>query len=388
MKKILAITTIRSDYDLMSYLYKLLHNDRDIDLKLVVGGAHLSYGYGHSVDLIENDGFNILLKVESLIDSNSKQSRLKSASILLQNSIDAVANFAPDLIIYAGDREDTMVGALLGGYLQIPTAHFFGGDHTNVGHIDNPIRHAVSKLSSVHFASIEQHKQRLLRIGESEDRIYVIGSISLDKFHKHNSISKEEIRKIFKIKNGFERFALLIFHPVDEDVENGHNIFNNILESLKKHNINAFVSYPNTDPGNKKIINIIKKYNEDNNFLFYKNLERDLFLSVYKNSLFQIGNSSSGIVESASIPIPSIMVGPRQLGRLANKNAIFCDSDKNSINDSLAKVMSTEFSKKICKIKNLYGDGKSAEKAYRIIKMIDFKKKLFKTDDVLNYNYI
>ena len=138
-----------------------------MSLKLLVCGAHLSETYGYSVKLIEEDGMDILLKIESLIDSSSKTSRIKTASILLQNSIDIVAQYNPDLIIYAGDREEVLVGGMLGGYLKIPTAHFFGGDHVKDGHIDNQIRHSTAKLSSVHFVSIEEHKQRLIKTGRS-----------------------------------------------------------------------------------------------------------------------------------------------------------------------------------------------------------------------------
>lgn len=124
MKKILAITSIRSDYDLMSELYKLLNEDIDIELKLLVSGAHMSPNYGKTVNLINKDGFDILLKIETLIDSDSNTSRIKTASLLLQNSIDIINHYGPDLIIYAGDREDVIIGGLIGGYLEIPTIHF------------------------------------------------------------------------------------------------------------------------------------------------------------------------------------------------------------------------------------------------------------------------
>ncbi len=387
MKKILGITTIRSDYDLMSKLYKILNKDNDIEFKLLVGGTHLSTTYGNTVNLIEKDGLDILLKIETLIDSNSSQSRLKSASLLLQNSIDIVAQWKPNLIMYAGDREDVIIGALLGAYLQIPTIHFFGGDHVKDGHVDNPIRHATSKLSTIHMVSIEQHKERLIRMGELEERIYVIGSIALDKFAEHKLISKEKIKEIFNIKKYFNNFALVIFHSQDIEKEYSHIYFENILLSLKKNNINAFVSYPNTDPGNKNIIDVIKKYENDNNFIFYKSLERNLFLSMYKNSMFLIGNSSSGVMEAASIPIPVINVGLRQRERLCNQNVIFCDTDIVSINNAINKAISDEFRKKISYIKNIYGDGKSSEKAYKIIKKIIkgnyLQKLLYKKEDIL-----
>ena len=162
MKKILAITGIRSDYDLMSSLYKKLNADPAINLKLLVGGAHLSSKFGRTVDLINQDGLKILQTVESLLDSDSSASRIKSASIFLQGAIDCVSSWNPDLIIYAGDREETWIGAMLGNYLEIPTVHFYGGDHTSTGHLDNPVRHAVSKLSTVHAVTLELHRRRLV----------------------------------------------------------------------------------------------------------------------------------------------------------------------------------------------------------------------------------
>ncbi len=386
MKKILALTTIRSDYDLLSPLYKKLNSDRNIDLKLLVSGAHLSTTYGSSIKSIQNDGFDILCKIETLIDSDSKQSRLKTASILLQNSIDIVAQYNPDLIIYAGDREDVIMGALLGGYLEIPTVHFYGGDHVQDLHIDNPIRHATSKLSTVHMVSTEEHKRRLLKIGESDKRIHVIGSISLDKFHQHQEVSKDQIRQQFNIKSGFENYALVIFHPVSTEQTNASEYFKNILQVLEDNNINAFVSYPNTDPGNKDIINVIKNFENKTNFRFYKNLNRDKFLSLYKRANFLIGNSSSGILEAATVPIPVINVGLRQKGRTAAQNVVFCESDKESINKAIKKISKDTFKNIIKDIKNPFGDGNSAQKAYNVLKHNDFKKLLYKVEDPLEIN--
>ena len=383
MKKILAITGIRSDYDLLSSLFRLLDNDKEIEFKLLIGGAHLSSSYGLSVKQIEKDGFDILLRVESLIDSNSNQSRLKSASIFLQNSIDIVSQYNPDLILYAGDREEVIIGGLLGGYLEIPTIHFFAGDHAKDGHVDNPIRHAASKLSTAQFVTLQQHKQRLLKMGENEERIKVIGSIALDRFVGKAPMNKNEIREFFNVEKEFEDFGLVIYHPLAEEKDQCHKYFEDILKSLKENNINAFVSNPNTDPGNRNIIKIAEKYKDDSNFKFYKNLDRKVFLSIFKNSMILTGNSSAGILEAPSIPIPVVNVGMRQRGRIANDNIIFCESDYDSINRAIKKALSSEFLSIVKKVKNIYGDGKSAQRAYELIKKMDFRKMLYKKEDAL-----
>ncbi|MDD4975395.1 MAG: UDP-N-acetylglucosamine 2-epimerase [Bacteriovorax sp.] len=384
MKKILAITTIRSDYDLMSGLYKLLNQDPEINFQLLVAGAHLSRNYGHTVDLIKKDGFSILAEIENLIDSDSTKSRLKTASILLQNSIDVVDNFSPDLILYAGDREDVLIGGMLSTYLQIPSIHFFGGDHEKDGHADTVVRHATSKLSTAHIVSIEEHRKRLIKMGEAASRVFVTGSIALDKFIQHKPLNWEELKLNFPTAKNLKDYALVIYHPVDDEKLVADQYFQNILEELKSRNIPAIVSYPNTDPGNFKIIEKIKEYESDSNFWFYKNLNRDLFLSVFKMSKFIIGNSSAGIMEAASIPISAINVGLRQRGRLAGANVIFCDSDRKSISDAINESLTPSFLEKVKNLSNIYGDGKSCEKAYQIIKKTDFNKMRLKMEDPLD----
>lgn len=384
MKKILALTSIRSDYDLMSSLYRLLADSPEFELKLLVSGAHLSATYGRSIDLIEQDGFDILLALETLLDSDSRQSRLKTASFLLQNAIDVVARYKPDLILLAGDREDVIMGALIGGFLEIPTVHFYGGDHTQDGHIDNPVRHATSKLVTAHMVSIEEHRHRLIRMGESPERIFTVGSIALDRFVEHKPLSKAELRKRLHIQHGFEHFALLIFHPVVEEIEHCHRIFENILEVLAEQGISTFVSSPNTDPGNRAILQLIAKYQDNPAFFFFKNFDREIFLSILKQCSFIIGNSSAGILESASIPIPAINVGKRQTGRKANANVIYCDTLKETIISALATATNQNFILNIKEIKNIYGDGNSAHRAYSLLKTVHFSNLVYKKEDPLH----
>jgi len=231
MKKILGFTSIRSDYDLLTPLYKLLHNDPEIDFRILVSGAHLSHQYGYSIKQIRKDGFNILLEIETLLNSDTALSRLKSASLLLQNSLETISKFNPDLMIYAGDREDVLIYAMIGGYLNIPTIHYSAGDHVEDGYIDNPIRHATAKLSTAHFVTLPEHKKRLVRMGESPDRVFIVGNISLDKIKKFKSMSKEQIKSYFRITNGFDEFALMIYHPITEEIKFVEKNIKNILEN-------------------------------------------------------------------------------------------------------------------------------------------------------------
>lgn len=381
--KVLAFTSIRSDYDLMTPLYKLLHDDDEVDFKLIVSGAHLSHYSGLSVEQIKRDGFDVLLEIETLLSSDSNVSRVKSASLLMQNSIETIDKFKPDLMIFAGDREDVLVYAMIGGYLNIPTVHVFAGDHVEDGYIDNPIRHATSKLSSVHFVSLPEHKRRLVRMGENPNRVHVIGNLSLDKFVKFEPLEKQVIKEHFGIEKGFDDFALMIFHPVTEELDFVDQYFENILRSLEERSICAFVSFPNVDPGSGKLLKVIERYKTNDNFIFYKNLERNLFMSIYKQASLIIGNSSSGICEAASLRIPAINIGLRQTGRFADKNVIFCSANDNEIGLALDKALSSSFQNGLVGLRNSYGDGDSAAKAHALIKEIDFKKFLAKIEDPL-----
>jgi UDP-hydrolysing UDP-N-acetyl-D-glucosamine 2-epimerase len=375
--KILALTSIRSDYDLLTPLYKLLNNDKEIELKFLVSGAHLSQEFGYTKQYIIQDGYTILHEIESLINSDSQSARLKTASILLQNSIDVISMYKPDLILYAGDREDVIIGALLGIYLNIPTIHFYGGDHENDGHQDTYVRHATSKLSSLHFVSMESHKKRLVAMGENPESIYNIGSISLDKF---GSFIKEDILSFFN-REIFQEFALVIYHPLKD--EDAGKTFRTILSVLEEKNIPAIVSYPNTDPGYLEINTVIEDYQNNKIFIFYKNLERDLFLSIFSESKFIIGNSSAGIYEAATIKKPAINVGLRQTDRESSENVLFCQNTKDSIVLALDILEDDSFKNKLRNLKNIYGDGKSSKKAYALIKEINFSGTIPKIYDPL-----
>ena len=386
-KKILAFTAIRSEYDLLSGLYKLLNEDKDIEFKIIVSGAHLSKRGGNTVKDIEQDGLEILARINTLIDSDTKASRIKSGSQLLNEAIDIVDEYKPDLIIYAGDREEVIVASIIGGYLEIPTIHFFGGDHVQDSHIDNPVRHATSKMSTIHMVSSDEHAKRLNRMGEDNQRIFNIGSVALDKFYNDEIHTFDEIKDYFDIPSQTNNYALLIFHPIPKERKYSAEIFENILLTLKEKNIFTFVSHPNIDPGSSEIVSVINKFKNMPDFNFYKSQPRKIFLSIYKNADFIIGNSSSGIIESASIPIPAINVGYRQTSRTPNDNVIFCDTTRQSISDAIETSKSEKFQMIVKKTNNIYGDGKSIDKAFKIIKENTFNELLFKDEDILEMSH-
>lgn len=379
--KVLAFTSIRSEYDLMSSLYLRLNSDSEVTFKLLVGGAHNSPTFGLTVNDIRSDGFDII-QVESLLDSDTSASRLKSASLLLMSSIDLVLNFSPDLILYAGDREEVLIGGLLAGYLGVPSIHFFGGDHACDGHIDNPIRHATSKLSTCHFVSTEEHKKRLIALGEPEFRIHNIGSVALDKFSEvaeNPEILKTVANKIIK-----KKVALFIFHPVEEEMAITPEIISDTIQSLIDEGFHVFVGMPNSDHGNSIIRSTIKKVACFPDVTIYGNLPRIEFVQLFKACNLIIGNSSAGLLEAASIPIPCINIGIRQKGRYCGKNVQFSGSEKIAVLKSIKTAISDDYLNAIKNMSNPYGDGGASKRAYDLIKKLNLQEIKKKKEDALD----
>jgi GDP/UDP-N,N'-diacetylbacillosamine 2-epimerase (hydrolysing) len=381
-RQVLAFTGIRSDYDLLSTLFEKIHTDPAMRLGLIVSGAHLSSTYGDTVRFIEEDHLPILAKIESLLDADTPSSRLKSAAILMQSCLHTVTAYHPDVIVYAGDREDAMVGALVGAYLKIPTVHFFGGDHATDGNVDNPVRHAVSKLSSVHFVSHASHQLRLKRMGEPSRRIFNIGNPAIDRLIHAPKIDRRNLLSQLG-RPRWNDYALVIFHPILGHEEKAGSVFETILGTLKKSSIPAFVSYPNTDAGNKAIIRVIQEYTGDPGLCFYRNLPRTLFVNLMRHAAFMIGNSSAGLMEAPAIPLGAVNVGPRQTGRLAAKNVVFCGETAKEIGEAVRHVLGEDFQRKMKHMASPYGKGDSSLKAYRLLKRLNFKNYLFKTEDPL-----
>lgn len=387
MKRILGMTSIRSDYDLMSGVYRRLALDPDIEFKLLVSGAHLSPAFGRSVELIRQDGLDILAEVETLISGDSKSSRLKTAAGLLTSALEVVRCYRPDVLVYAGDREDVLIGATLGAFLDIPTVHFFGGDHAADGHVDNPVRHATSKLSTVHFVSIEEHARRLSHLGEDPRRVHVIGSVALDKFSAEPLLDRAATLSGVAAKPhamGAKPLAILIFHPVDQERDLASDFVCGAVGTLIKQGYHVLIGAPNADPGNAALVATMQHLALAPEVTFYGNTTRAYFVNLMRHASLMVGNSSAGLLEAASVRLPVINLGERQRGRLCGDNVLFSDGDTQSFCAALDRVASEEFRTRIRTLVNPYGDGNSEARAVDLLKRIDFDTLLKKTEDPLH----
>jgi UDP-hydrolysing UDP-N-acetyl-D-glucosamine 2-epimerase len=384
-KRILAFTGIRSDYDLMSYIYKSVDSDPRFHLRLLCYGAHLLPKYGLSIKGIEADGLEIFAKISNLSENDSPSERLVAAGKLMLEAVPLISKNTPDMILYAGDREDALIAAEISGYLRIPGIHFFGGDHATDGNIDNPVRHAISKLSTYHFVSAEQHKTRLLKMGEPESRISVCGSPSLDKLLSEPALTKNELSKVF-LKEGSAwpmKTALFTYHPMygEEPVAGVH--VTAAIQALLARNYFVFCNSPNIDAGNSKIFKAIAAFQNRPDVAVFKNASRTHFVNLMRHVDLIAGNSSAGVIEAATLKKPVINIGNRQFGRLAGQNVVFCKNDVTSIHLALETVESPAFTASFKNLTNPYGDGKSVPRIVERLHSMNFYNILEKKEDPL-----
>lgn len=379
VKKIIAITGIRSEYDILYPVIKALSMDNRFELKLIISGAHLSDWHGYTLKKVEDDGFKIADKIDSLFSTNRKTQRVKGIGTLVTGMAQTVEREKPDFLIYAGDREEGIAAALVGNYMDLLFAHIGGGDPV-YGNADDPIRFAISKLAHIHFTSAKQHAENLKRVGEEEFRIFWVGNPSLDNIRNTRTIKTEELRKYLDFEIETRKYIVLINHPLSSEKEASGFQMRTILKSLQvfceKHNYKVAASYPNTDPGSYNIIDAIDEYRQFPSFKFYKNLPHDEFVNLMRNAGALIGNSSMGILEAPFYRLPVVNVGNRQKGRLNAGNVEFVEYDANIIVKALEKAcFNGKYRKKINELENPYGDGYTSKKIVDILASIDLNDK-------------
>lgn len=378
-RKIIAVSGARSDYDLLFSVYDKLRNDERFDFSIIITGPHLSEKYGYTAAFVEKDGFKIAGKIFNLVDSNKKIGRIVSVGLQIPSLANLLEQERPDIVLVAGDREEAISVSLTCAYMDLPVAHFFGGDIAKDGNIDNAVRYAASKFAHIHFPTLEEHKNNLLKLGEDEWRIFVVGNPALDRLVAIEKLSKEEIFARLKLSKKPDSYCVLIQHPIITQVDEQAKHIEITLKAILDSEMYCFINYPNSDAGSAAIIKAYELYatKYPDRFHLFKNLDRKTYVNLLRKAEFLIGNSSSGIVEVGSFGLPAINIGERQRGRLHGDNVIFVDNDENQIIDAISFVQKNEeFKNRVKLSRNPYGDGKSANKIVEILATVDLNKKL------------
>ena len=367
-KKILVSTGARSEYGILRLLLKEIQKSKKLKLILIVTGSHLSKKHGYTINEIKKDGF----KIDSII----RLSHFRDKNVDVSTTIgDYVINFSkifqkfkPDINFIIGDRDEMLASAIAASHMNIINAHLAGGDKS--GGIDEYNRHAITKLSNIHFANTVNSKKRIIRMGEDPKYVFLTGSPVIDDIFSKKITEKSALEKKLGTKiTGNE--IILIQHPVTTQPKQTEMQITNTLNAIASLKIPTFAIGPNLDSGYKKIFKKLQTFSKKYKFLeVHGSFSRPDFLGLLKNCGVLVGNSSSGIIEASCFSIPVINIGIRQKGREGDKKVIEVnDFQHGLIRKAILKAQKMKNDHKL-RIKSIYGDGKSSK---RITKLLEKK---------------
>ncbi len=343
MRSIGVVTTSRADYSAYRPLLKALQADPDISLKLYVSGMHLSPEFGLTVRFVENDGLEIVERIEVLISSDTPEAIAKSMGLGLIGFGQAFSKYQPDILIVLGDRYEMLAAALAALPFKIPLAHLGGGELTQ-GAIDDALRHSITKLSHLHFTSTEDYARRVIQLGEDPDRVFVSGEPALDHILTAPQLTSKELHRRFGV-NVERPFLLVTFHPVTLEYEQVEWQIDELLAALDHARIPVIFTMPNADTAGRIIATRMKQWVQAHPGMgeMVDNFGAEAYHSVLRRAVAVVGNSSSGLIEAPSFKVPAVNVGARQGGRIRASSVIDVGHHQTEILAGIQRAASSEF---------------------------------------------
>lgn len=342
MRKICVVTGSRAEYGILKGLMKAIQNDSDLTLQVIATNQHLSKRQGETYMEIEGDGFAIDYKVYMADDEapDNANTTAKSIGRGISGFADAFDMLKPNLILILGDRFEMLAVASTALIYRIPIAHIHGGETTE-GAFDDAIRHAITKMSHLHFTSTEAYRKRVIQLGEQPDRVFNVGALGVENVLKTDFMTKAELEQSlnFQLTN---KCLLCTYHPATLSQLSSEDQVSNLLQALDYYqDYHIIFTYSNSDTNSRIIIKRIQKYVDSNGdrCMFIPSLGQRRYFSTLKHVNAVIGNSSSGIIEVPSFGIPTLDIGDRQKGRIAAESVIHCGYSTDEIKKGLEKVI-------------------------------------------------
>jgi GDP/UDP-N,N'-diacetylbacillosamine 2-epimerase (hydrolysing) len=371
-RKISLVTGSRAEYGILKPLIRKLSKNPNFNFYLLVAGMHMSKKHGNTINEIKNDGFKISATVNMTpkFDTNFDMSRSLGEGILQFSQV--FKKIKPDINIVLGDRDEALAASLVASHMNIVNAHIHGGDKSQAG-IDEYNRHAITKLSNIHFAATKNSKKRIIKMGENPMFVFLTGSPSIDAIVEGNISDKKTLSQ----KYGFDLenpYLVLLQHSVTTQTKFSKQQIIETLQAISKLKIPTISIMPNSDPGHKEIFMLIKEYSKKFSFIkYYRNIPRPDFLCLIQNCSSLVGNSSAGIIEASYLGIPVVNIGIRQKNRDHGSNVIDIHQHlsmliQNGIKNSMSKQ------RKQCAF--MYGKGKSSSMIISILENLIIDSKL------------
>jgi UDP-hydrolysing UDP-N-acetyl-D-glucosamine 2-epimerase len=380
MRKIAVVTGTRAEYGLLYWILKGIHDDPELELQLIATGMHLSPEFGFTVKEIEKDGFPIAERVEMLLSSDTETAIAISMGLGMIGFAKAYEYLRPDVLVVLGDRFEIHAAVSASIPFRLPVAHIHGGESTE-GSIDEPIRHAITKMSHIHFAATDQYRKRIIQMGELPKNVFCFGAPGLDNIHRLKLLDIKKLSDELEIP-GNAKIGIVTFHPVTLEKNLAEYHIAEIIEAIKNFTEIYWVfTLPNADTEGRsiteKINNFVSEFPEKGRVFI--SLGQLRYLSLLKNAVLMVGNSSSGLIEAPSFELPVVNIGDRQRGRVRGKNVIDVpECKKEPIVNAIYKALSPDFRDSLKGMKNPYGEGNASEKIVKILKTISLGEGLIK----------
>ncbi|CUU74147.1 UDP-N-acetylglucosamine 2-epimerase [Campylobacter hyointestinalis] len=367
-RKICVVTGTRAEYGLLYWLIKGIQESDDLELQLIVTGAHLEERFGFTYKEIEKD-FKIDKKIEMLVSSDSAVGVSKSMGLAMIGFAEAYNELKPDVILILGDRYEIFCAASSAMIARIPIVHLHGGEATE-GLIDEAIRHSITKMSHLHFVATDEYARRVIQLGEEPNRVFNVGGMGIENIKRLNLLSRSEFEQSINFKLN-KKNILVTFHPVTLEKGAAKEQFKELLNALDElKDTNIIFTKANADMGGKIINQMIDKYSSKNSSkaVSFASLGTLRYLSALKHVDMVVGNSSSGLAEAPSFKIATINIGDRQKGRIKADSIIDCEPNKLSIQKAINKAYTKEFKSVLENTINPYGDGNASIKIIEVLK--------------------
>ena len=373
-RKIVITTGTRADYGLLRPILHAMIDSKKIKLYLIVTGMHLSKIHGLTIRDIKKDGF-AFMTLNMTSDEDSLYSMTRSLGKSIIDFAQVFHKVKPHINVILGDRDEMLASAIAASHMNIPNAHIHGGDKS--GGIDEYNRHAITKISNIHFAATKNSKERIIKMGENPRFVFYTGSPAIDEIANNKITSKTELETKYHIKfRGDE--ILLIQHPVTTQSEYSEKQIKLTLNALLKVRKRIIAIAPNSDVGYRKILKQLQIFSKlYDSITIYPNMPREDYLGMLKNCGVLVGNSSSGMIEASYFDIPVVNIGIRQKNRERGKNVINIENnDVNSIYVAVMKSLKKNKSLRHHNTLNIFGDGKAAKKIVKCLEEISLNKEL------------
>lgn len=374
MRRIGVVTVARSDYGIYRPVLRRLAERDDVELELFVGGMHLVERFGSTVSEIERDGFPIAERLDFLVPDDSPGGIAESMGRGVIAFGQAFSRRRPDLLFVLGDRFEMLAAGMAALPLALPLAHVHGGESTE-GAIDEAARHALTKLSHLHFASTEAYARRIVQLGEEPWRVTVSGAPALDELNGFTPLVDEELERLGVRVRG--PTLLVTYHPVTLRPERVGAEIEALLGAVIDSGLDAVLTYPNADTRHRDVIRAIEGFAASSErYSVVQSLGSRAYFTLMERAAAMVGNSSSGIIEAASFRLPVVDVGRRQQGRIRAANVVHVEPDRAAIVAGIERAISPEFRRELDGLSNPYGDGHASERIVERVVTVPLDERL------------